>query len=75
MTWFTRVIVPEDCKETIFEGATFCDNSAFVDSHYDRVTDIARCQMKSVQSGAQAAKWKAHKDKYGMIKYDTLYTG
>ena len=74
------MVVPEDCKETIFEGATFCDNSAFVDSHYDRVTDIARCQMKSVQTGAQAAKWKAYKDKYGMqtnhiIEGFTVYEG
>ncbi len=52
-------------KKSIFK-ATFSDNSAFVDSHYDRLTDIARCKMKSVQSGAQAAKWKAYKDKYGM---------
>ncbi len=42
--------------------------------------DIARCQMKSVQSGAQAAKWKAHKDKYGMqtnhiIEGFTVYEG
>ncbi len=58
--------MPEDCKETIFEGATFSDISTFVDAHYDKVTEMARCQMKQVQSGAQAAKWKAYKECYGM---------
>lgn len=58
--------MPEDCKETIFEGAKFSDISTFVDAHYDRVTEMARCQMKQVQSGAQAAKWKAYKECYGM---------
>ena len=58
--------MPEDCKETIFEGAKFSDISTFVDAHHDRVTDIARCQMKQVQSGAQAVKWKAYKECYGM---------
>jgi hypothetical protein len=51
-----------------------------VDSHYDHVTEIARCQMKSVQSGAQAPKWKAYKDRYGMqtnqiIEGFTVYEG
>jgi hypothetical protein len=59
-------IVPEDCKETIFEGATFSDCSAFVDAHYDRVNDNARKQMKQTQPGAQAAKWKAFNARYGM---------
>jgi hypothetical protein len=36
--------------------------------------------MKSVQTGAQAAKWKAYKDKYGMqtnqiIEGFTVYEG
>jgi hypothetical protein len=58
--------VPEDCKETIFEGATFSGCSAFVDAHYDRVNDNARKQMKQTQPGAQAAKWKAFNARYGM---------
>jgi hypothetical protein len=72
------VIVPDDCRETIFEGAVFSDNSAFVDAHYDRVNDNARKQMKHVQGGAQAAKWKAYNARYGMqtnqiIEGFTLY--
>jgi hypothetical protein len=58
--------VPEDCKETIFEGVVFSDSSAFVDSHYDRVNDTARKQMKQTHTGASAAKWKAYNAKYGM---------
>ncbi len=73
-------IVPEDCRETIFEGAVFSDNSTFVDVHYDRVNDVARKQMKHVQGGAQAAKWKAYNARYGMqtnqiIEGFTLYEG
>jgi hypothetical protein len=72
--------VPEDCRETIFEGAVFSDNSAFVDAHYDRVNDVARKQMKHVQGGAQTAKWKAYNARYGMqtnqiIEGFTLYEG
>jgi hypothetical protein len=72
--------VPGDCKDTIFEGATFADNSAFVDAHYDRVTDLARSQMKYTQTGAQAPKWKAHKEHYGpqtshIIEGFTVYEG
>ena len=58
--------MPDDCKATIFEGATFSDHSAFINAHYDRVTDMARVQMKHVQTGAQAAKWKAYRERYGM---------
>jgi hypothetical protein len=73
-------IVPEDCKETIFEGATFSDCSAFVDAHYDRVNDNARKQMKQTQPGAQAAKWKAFNARYGLqtsqiIEGYTVYEG
>jgi hypothetical protein len=74
--------VPEDCKETIFEGATFSDYSAFVDAHYDRMNDNARKQMKQKQTqpGAQAAKWKAFNARYGMqtsqiIEGFTVYEG
>jgi hypothetical protein len=72
--------VPEDCRETIFEGVVFSDNSAFVDAHYDRVNDVARKQMKHVQGGAQAGKWKAYNARYGMqtnqiIEGFTLYEG
>ena len=42
--------VPEDCKETIFEGVQFLDNSSFVDAHYDRVQEVARQQMESLPS-------------------------
>jgi hypothetical protein len=72
--------VPSECLEVIFEGAVFSDCSSFVDAHYDRVNDTARKQMKSVHTGAQTTKWKAHKDRYGMqtaqiIEGFTLYEG
>ncbi len=76
----TPIIVPEDCKENFFEGATFSDCSAFIDAYYDRVNDNARKKMKHTQPGAQAAKWKAFNARYGMqtsqiIEGFTLYEG
>ncbi len=56
--------MPEDCKETIFEGVQFLDNSSFVDTHYDRVQEVARQQMKNVQA-SQKDKWKAYQARYG----------
>ncbi len=72
--------MPADCLEVIFEGAIFSDSSNVVDAHYDRVNDTARKQMKSLQSGAQAQKWKSYKDRYGMQTSQitegfTLYEG
>ncbi len=72
--------MPDDCRETIFEGAVFSDNSSFVDANYDRVNDNACKQMKHVQGGSQAAKWKAYNARYGMqtnqiIEGFTLYEG
>ena len=64
--FFLFLAVPADCLEVIFEGAVFSDSSNFVDAHYDRVNDTARKQMKQVQSGAQAPKWKSYKERYGM---------
>jgi hypothetical protein len=57
-------LVPEDCKETIFEGVQFLDNSSFVDAHYDRIQEVAMQQMKQVQ-GSQKEKWKAYQARYG----------
>jgi len=57
-------VVPEDCKETIFEGVQFLDNSSFVDAHYDRVQEVARQQMKHIQA-SQKDKWKAYQARYG----------
>ena len=73
-------VVPEDCKEEIFEAAVFRDDSAFVDGHFDKMNETARKQMKQVQTGAQATKWKIYKEKYGMqaaqvIEGFTQYAG
>ena len=57
--------MPDDCRETIFEGVKFGDNSSIVDAHFDRISLNARQQMRTTQSGAQHAKWKAFKDRYG----------
>ncbi len=57
-------VVPEDCKEIIFEGVQFLDNSSFVAAHYDRIQEVARQQMKQVQ-GSQKEKWKAYQARYG----------
>jgi hypothetical protein len=73
VTWYSYylllfyiTLVPEDCKEEIFEAATFRDDSAFVDGYFDNLNENARKQMKSVQTGAQGPKWKQYKEKYGM---------
>jgi len=58
-------LVPEDCKEVIFEGAESADNSSFINAHYDRISLHARQQLKPAQHGAQAPKWKAYKERYG----------
>jgi hypothetical protein len=57
---------PEDCKEEIFEAATFRDDSAFVDGYFDNLNENARKQMKQVQTGAQGAKWKLYKEQFGL---------
>jgi hypothetical protein len=57
--------VPEDCKETIFEGVVCGDSSSFNDAHFDKISLVARQQMKQVQPGTQHAKWKAFKERYG----------
>jgi hypothetical protein len=58
--------VPEDCKEEIFEAATFRDDSAFVDGYFDNLNENGRKQMKQVQTGAQSTKWKQYKEQYGL---------
>ena len=75
-----KTLVPEDCKEEIFEAAIFRDDSAFVDENFDNLNENARKQMKSVQTGAQGTKWKQYKEKYGMqaaqiIEGFTEYSG
>jgi hypothetical protein len=66
MPFFLGLTVPEDCKETIFEGVVCGDYSSYYNAHYDRVSLVARQQMKQVQSGTQHAKWKAYKERYGL---------
>jgi hypothetical protein len=73
-------LVPEDCKEEIFEAAKFRDDSAFVDGQFDNLNENARKQMKQVQTGAQGTKWKQYKEQYGLqaaqiIKGFTEYAG
>ena len=58
--------MPEDCKEEIFEAATFRDDSAFVDGYFDNLNENGRKQMKQVQTGAQSTKWKQYKEQYGL---------
>jgi hypothetical protein len=87
ITWYSSymlllyiTLVPEDCKEEIFEAAKFRDDSAFGDGHFDNLNENARKQMKQVQTGAQGTKWKQYKDKYGLqaaqiIEGFTQYAG
>ncbi len=63
--FFYCLTVPEDCKETIFEGVVCSDCSSFTDAHYDKISLLARQQMKQVQPGGRHAKWKAFKERYG----------
>jgi hypothetical protein len=59
-------VVPEDCKEEILEAAAIYDSSSFIDGHTDKHNENARKQMRTVQPGAQTAKWKEYKEKYGL---------
>jgi hypothetical protein len=62
---FLALTVPGGCKETIFEGVVCGDSSSFNDAHHDKISLVARQQMKQVQPGTQHAKWKAFQERYG----------
>ncbi len=57
-------IVPDDCREVIFEGAQVTDSSAYINVHYDKVNVLARQQLKPVQNATHNARWKALKERF-----------
>ena len=57
-------IVPDDCREVIFEGAQVTDSSAYINVHHDRVNVLARQQLKPVQNATHNARWKAIKERF-----------